>query len=60
VPQIYREPLTCLTREMLYDRIYLVLRDTLTIWWAENPVAMHRLVCKLSFPMHRMAFPLLT
>ncbi|KAH6876184.1 hypothetical protein BKA58DRAFT_310125 [Alternaria rosae] len=47
-PQIYREPLTCLTREMLYDHIYLVLRDTLTDWWAENPDAMHRLVYYLS------------
>ena len=60
VPQVYREPLDCLTREMLYDRIYLVLRDILAIWWAENPDAMHRLVCKFSFPLHHMVSPPLT
>jgi len=60
VPQVYREPLDCLTREMLYDRIYLVLRDILAIWWAENPDAMHRLVCKTSFPLHNMVSPPLT
>ena len=60
VPQIYREPLDRLTREMLYDRIYLVLRDILAIWWAENPDAMHRLVCKFSFPLHHMVCPPLT
>jgi len=60
VPQIYREPLDRLTREMLYDRIYLVLRDILAVWWAENPDAMHRLVCKFSFPLHHMVSSPLT
>jgi hypothetical protein len=46
VPRIYREPLTCITREMVFDRVYLLLRDNLDKWWTENPEALFHITSK--------------
>lgn len=37
IPRIYPEPLTCITREMVFDRVYLLLLEHLTKRWAKNP-----------------------
>jgi hypothetical protein len=56
-PRVYPEPLTCLTRAMLYDRVYLCLQDNLTEWWAKNPEAMHHLVCEFAVFCSTTWFP---
>ena len=37
VPKVYPEPLTCITREMVFDRVYLLLSESLTERWTNNP-----------------------
>jgi hypothetical protein len=56
-PRVYPEPLTCLTRAILYDRVYLCLQDNLTEWWAKNPEAMHHLVCEFAVFCFTTLFP---
>ncbi|KNG52435.1 hypothetical protein TW65_00247 [Stemphylium lycopersici] len=37
IPRIYPEPLTCITREMVFDRVYLLLLEHLTKRCTKNP-----------------------
>lgn len=46
-PLIYREPLECVTYKMVFDRIYLLLRDNLPGWWTMTHEALHHLTCKI-------------
>jgi hypothetical protein len=49
-PLVHPEPLACLTYNMVYDRVYLVLRDSLSEWWTRNPYALHNVSRKSSPP----------
>ncbi|EOA87409.1 uncharacterized protein SETTUDRAFT_87470 [Exserohilum turcica Et28A] len=40
IPQIYPEPLTRINRHMVFDRVFLLLRDNLSEWWHQNPAAL--------------------
>jgi hypothetical protein len=49
-PLVHPEPLACLTYNMVYDRVYLVLRDNLSEWWTRNPDALQNVSRKPSPP----------
>ncbi|CAN9245942.1 unnamed protein product [Alternaria alternata] len=47
-PLVHPEPLACLTYNMVYDRVYLVLRDNLSEWWTRNPDALQNVSQRLA------------
>jgi hypothetical protein len=49
-PLVHPEPLGCLTYNMVYDRVCLVLRDSLSEWWTRNPDALQNVSRKPSPP----------
>lgn len=46
-PRFNREPLEYITRDMVFDRIYLLLRDNLLEWWTKPHDALGHLTCKI-------------
>ncbi|KAG9191323.1 hypothetical protein G6011_09411 [Alternaria panax] len=47
-PLVYPEPVGFITQRMVYDRIYILLRDNLTNWWTRNPAALHAVTHRLA------------
>jgi hypothetical protein len=48
-----------MTYIMVYDRVYLLLRDNLTDWWTMNPEPLQQVTSKFHITSSILPFPIL-